>query len=97
MKSWVRSDDESTETAPATVGVTRSGTGLGKIESKADCESKKSSVPKYDELEVVVEARTADMRGDKVGREAAAAAAVAERTTRCLIFESKRSEKQAGS
>lgn len=61
-RSWTRRD---AELAPAVVGVTRSGTGSGKTVSNADCESSKSSrVPKYDEFEVLVEARTADIRGD---------------------------------
>jgi hypothetical protein len=43
--------------------VTRRGTGFGKVESKIDCESKKSRKPKYDEPEARGEARTEAMRG----------------------------------
>ena len=79
----MRRVDESTETAPAVVGVTRSGTGSGKTVSNSDWESRKSRVPKHDEFEVLAEARTADIRGDKTEREGAAAVtASVERTTR---------------
>jgi hypothetical protein len=67
--SEVRRERESRE-APLEEIVTRRGTGFGKVESKADWESKKSREPKYDE-----EARTADIQGERSGIAGTAAAA----------------------
>ena len=59
-RNWVRAAERESEPieTPLEEVVTRRGTGLGKVELKAACESTNLRGPKYDEQETVEEVRT---------------------------------------